>query len=49
MNPPALLRTGCERPLVDIDDFSMLDERDHLPYLDSAATAQQTTFPKAIQ
>ena len=35
------LRKACERRIVDIDDFSILDERDHLHYLDSAATTQK--------
>jgi cysteine desulfurase/selenocysteine lyase len=41
----AQLRKACERPIVDIDDFSILDERDHLHYLDSAATTQK---PRAV-
>lgn len=45
MNPLAILRKDCERPIVDIDDFSLLDERDHLHYLDSAATTQK---PRAV-
>jgi len=45
MNPLAILRKDCERPIVNIDDFSLLDERDHLHYLDSAATTQK---PRAV-